>query len=90
MNKLRLESVMKLHGDTGTSLAKFLNMARATFLAKINETNGAEFTQREIAMIREKYALSPRDVVAIFFDTKVSEKDTKQMTMTEYAGEKIM
>ncbi|MDE6904021.1 MAG: hypothetical protein K2P76_03570 [Lachnospiraceae bacterium] len=90
MNKLRLESVMKLHGDTGTSLAKFLNMARATFSAKINETNGAEFTQREIAMIREKYALSPRDVVAIFFDTKVSEKDTKQMTMTEYAGEKIM
>lgn len=90
MNKLRLESVMKLHGDTGTSLAKFLNMARATFSAKINETNGAEFTQREIAMIREKYALSPRDVVAIFFDTKVSEKDTKQMTMTEYTGEKIM
>lgn len=76
MNKLRLESVMRLHGDTGTSLAKFLNMARTTFSAKINETNGAEFTQGEIAMIRKKYSLSPDDVVAIFFDNEVSEIDT--------------
>lgn len=90
MNKLRLELVMKLHGDTGTSLAKFLNMARATFSAKINETNGAEFTQREIAMIREKYALSPRDVVAIFFDSKVSKKEIKQLSIMEYANERIM
>ncbi len=76
MNKLRLESVMRLHGDTGTSLAKFLNMARTTFSAKINETNGAEFTQGEIAMIKEKYSLSPDDIVAIFFDKEVSNLDT--------------
>lgn len=66
MNKRKLEVVMKLHGDTGTFLAKFLDMARPTFSAKINEIDDAEFTQREIAMIKEKYALSPRDVVAIF------------------------
>ncbi|MCM1297724.1 MAG: hypothetical protein NC311_19475 [Muribaculaceae bacterium] len=67
LNKLKLESVMRLHGDTGTSLAKYLNIARTTFSAKINETNGAEFTQGEIAMIRKKYALSPEDLMDIFF-----------------------
>ncbi len=50
---------MRLHGDTGTSLAKFLKMSRTTFSAKINETKGAEFTQGEIAKIRSKYNLSP-------------------------------
>ncbi len=75
MNKLRLESVMRLHGDTGTSLARILNIARTTFSNKINETNGAEFTQGEIAIIIEKYALSPNDVVAIFFDSKMSNLD---------------
>ena len=75
MNKLKLESIMRLHGDTGTSLAKYLGMARPTFSAKINATNGAEFTQGEIAMIIEKYSLSPDDVVVIFFDNKLSKLD---------------
>lgn len=68
MNKLELESVMKLHGDTGTSLAGYLGIARPTFSAKINETNRAEFTQGEIAMIKDKYELSPQEVVEIFFN----------------------
>lgn len=76
MNKLRLESVMRLHGDTGTSLARFLSIARTTFSAKINETKGAEFTQGEISMIKEKYSLSADDIVAIFFDNEVSKIDT--------------
>lgn len=67
MNKLRLESVMRIHGDTGTSLAVYLGMARTTFSAKINETNGAEFTQGEISAIKEKYKLTPEDIVNIFF-----------------------
>lgn len=78
MNKRKLESVMRLHGDTGTSLSKFLKIARTTFSAKINETRGAEFTQGEIARIREKYSLSPEDVIDIFFDQDVSCKDTKK------------
>lgn len=72
MNKLKLESVMKLHGDTGTSLAKYIGMARPTFSAKINETNGAEFTQGEIAKIKDKYDLTPDEIIEIFFDQKVS------------------
>ena len=75
MNKLKLESIMRLHGDTGTALAKFLNMARSTFSAKINETNGAEFTQGEISMIRKKYALTPEEVTDIFFDDNLSDLD---------------
>lgn len=65
---------MKLHGDNGTSLAKYLGMSRTTFSAKINETRGAEFTQGEIAMIRKKYALDADDIVAIFFARKCLKK----------------
>lgn len=75
MNKFRLESVMRLHGDTGTSLAKYIGISRTTFSAKINETNGAEFTQGEISIIKEKYSLCPDEVVAIFFEAKLSKSD---------------
>ena len=77
MNKQKLESIMKLYGDTGNSLSNYLGIARSTFSAKINETNGAEFTQSEISSIKEKYNLTPEDVVDIFFGTKVSGKDTQ-------------
>ncbi len=72
MNKKLLEAEMKIHGDTGTSLASFLGIARSTFSAKINETNGAEFTQGEICKIKSRYSLSAEKVDRIFFDKKVS------------------
>lgn len=72
MNKNLLESVMKAHGDTGTTLSQFLGIARSTFSAKINETNGAEFTQGEISKIKEKYSLDANEVDGIFFEIKVS------------------
>ncbi len=78
MNKNLLESIMKAHGDTGTSLSQFLGMARSTFSAKINETNGAEFTQREITGMKAKYSLDAKKVDEIFFTIAVSEKDTKK------------
>ena len=37
-----------------------------------NETNGAEFSQKEILAIKEKYNLTADEVVSIFFDEKVS------------------
>lgn len=67
---------MKLFGDTGTSLSSFLGMARSTFSSKINETNGAEFNQGEIALIRKRYDLTPMEVVEIFFESEVSNLDT--------------
>lgn len=73
MNKNKLESVMRLHGDTGTILADHLGIARSTFSAKINETNGAEFTQKEIATIKQRYKLSAQEVDEIFFTENVSK-----------------
>ena len=66
MNKLKLEAVMKLNGDNGTLLSAFLGIARSTFSAKLNETNGAEFTQGEIAKIKTKYDLSAQEIDDIF------------------------
>lgn len=72
MNKIKLKSVIIANNDTTASLAKFLGIARATLSAKMNEYRGAEFTQKEIQMMIERYSLSSDDVVAIFFDEKVS------------------
>lgn len=70
MDKALLESKMKLYGDTGGSLADYLGISRSTLSAKINEK--AEFTQREITMIKTRYELSADEVDGIFFTVKVS------------------
>lgn len=72
LHKRELEALMKLNGDTGNTLAEFLGIARSTFSAKLNGTNGAEFTVREIRAIKERYNLSAEQVDKIFFETKVS------------------
>ena len=58
--------------DTGQTLAEYLGIARPTFSNKLNETRGAEFTQGEIRMLKERYNLTAQDVDEIFFDSKVS------------------
>lgn len=70
MNKRILESKMALNGDKGNDLASFLGIARSTFSAKLNETNGAEFTQSEIAKMRHRYNLDASEVEQIFFAEK--------------------
>ena len=72
MNKNMLRSVMALHGDTGNSVAQCLGLSRARFSDKINEKNGAQFTQREIEILRNRYSLSATELEMIFFDRKVS------------------
>ena len=71
---------MKLHNDTGQSLSEYLGIARPTFSNKLNETRGAEFTQGEIRMIKERYDLTAQEVDNIFFNQKVSFKDTNKVT----------
>lgn len=71
MNKALLESKMKLYGDTGGSLADYLGISRSTLSAKINEK--AEFTQKEISLIKTRYELSADEVDGIFFTQIVSE-----------------
>lgn len=67
MNKNKLESQMKLFGDSAGDLSKYIGISRATFSYKINEKN-SEFTQSEIAKIKEKYNLTAEQVDDIFFD----------------------
>lgn len=73
MNKKTLESVMKKFGDTQESLAEYLGIARTSFNKKINERDGASFTQPEIKAIKDKYGLSADELNKIFFAENVSE-----------------
>ena len=66
MNKNELVSVMKKHGDNQADLAKYIGISLQRFNAKINEKDGAEFTQSEIAKTKEKYNLTDEQVVIIF------------------------
>lgn len=72
MNKLELEIIMKRYGDTQSRLAEAIGISRVRLNAKINETNGASFTQPEISAIKERYNLSDTDINSIFFERYVS------------------
>lgn len=72
MNKKLLRSEMVLHDDTNSTLATALGITPQSLSAKINETNGAEFTQGEIGTIRARYNLTDEKVIAIFFTDCVS------------------
>lgn len=63
---------MKLFGDTQSDLAQALGLSLARTNAKINETDGAEFTKREITIIKIRYQLTAEEVDQIFFTEKVS------------------
>ena len=71
MDKRRLRAQMALHGDSDTSLARYLGIARCTFSANLNENN-REFTVREISQIMRRYSLGAEELLAIFFENKVS------------------
>ena len=77
MNKNRLVSKMKLHGDRNEDLAKYIGISPQRFSAKLNGTGGAEFTQGEILKVKEKYNLTSKEVDRIFFAINVSHEDTK-------------
>ncbi len=72
MNKKLLRSKMVLHDDTNATLATALGITPQSLSLKMNETNGGEFTQNEIACIRERYHLTDEEVIAIFFTNNVS------------------
>ncbi len=71
MDKTLLRSFMVRFSDTQESLANAMNISLSRLNAKIN-SNGAEFTQKEILFIKERYNLSAADVDAIFFGKQVS------------------
>lgn len=67
MNKKYLRSKMVLYGDTVNLLAKYLCISSSRLSAKINEYDGAEFTQKEIDAIKCRYNLTADEVCLIFF-----------------------
>ena len=70
MKKRLLQDKMDTYGDTYATLAEAISRSIQTLSAKMN--GKAEFTQREIMIIKGRYNLTPVDVDAIFFDVKVS------------------
>ena len=71
MNKNMFVSKMKLFGDTQQVLADALGISLSRLNAKINETNGSQFRQNEIAFFRNRWHLTPDEVDQIFFAVKV-------------------
>jgi hypothetical protein len=72
MNKPLLRSVMARYGDTQDSLAAAMGISLSRFNAKVNERNGAAFTQSEMSFIIERYHLTSDEAMDIFFTQKVS------------------
>lgn len=72
MNKALLKSKMVLHGDTNQTLSEHLGITPVTFSRKLNEIDGAEFSQRELLAIKNRYSLTDEEFVLIFFNDDVS------------------
>ena len=74
-NTNMLLSKLKLFGDKQESLAKALGLSLSRTNAKINNTDGAEFTQSEIVLIKIRYNLTPEELDQIFLTEKDTDKD---------------
>lgn len=71
MDVQKLKGMIVMHDGNQQELAKAMGMSLSRLNAKINET-GAEFTKTEIEFIRDRYKLSRKDVMDIFFTDHVS------------------
>lgn len=76
MDSKVLKSYIMRYDGTQEKLAKAMGISLSRLNAKINGTNDADFSQTEIAFIKDRYKLSNRDVCEIFFADNVSKKDT--------------
>ena len=71
MNKTLLSSVMVKNRDTQAKLAAAIGLSLSRFNAKINEREGAAFTQTEMAFIIKRYHLTNDEAMEIFFAKEV-------------------
>ncbi|EAD0738624.1 XRE family transcriptional regulator [Listeria monocytogenes] len=76
MNKKGLRILLLANDDNQGTLANYLGISEQTLSKKINEREGAEFSQTEIRLIKDKYQLTAEEVDDIFFKQHVSFKDT--------------
>ena len=76
MNPNLLKShIIRVDGSQ-KNLAIAMGISLSRLNAKINESSDAEFKQGEIDFIKNRYGLSNDEVNAVFFNQKVSNKDT--------------
>lgn len=67
MNSQELRVEMIRHNETGEHLAAYLGISRQTLSNKMSYSQNSDFTQAEIAKIKEHYDLSNDRIVEIFF-----------------------
>ena len=67
MNSRLLKSYIVRFDGTQEKLAEAMSISLSRLNAKINGTGGADFSQGEIAFIKNRYKLSNREVCDIFF-----------------------
>lgn len=72
MNSKELKIEMMRHNENGEQLSAFLGISRQTLSNKMSERQNSEFTQNEIAKIKEHYCLSNDRVTEIFFAGEMS------------------
>lgn len=72
MNRQALKGLIVLNDGKQEVLAKAMGMSLSRLNAKITESNGAEFTKSEIEFIRDRYKMSRKQVMDIFFSKSVS------------------
>lgn len=71
MNKQALKGLIVINDGKQEVLAEAMGMSLSRLNAKINEIN-AEFTKSEIEFIRDRYKMSRKQVMDIFFSKSVS------------------
>lgn len=67
MNTRLFKAEMMAYGDTQVSLSAAMGLSASRLNAKINEREGAAFTQREMSFLIQRYSLAPQKAVDIFF-----------------------
>ena len=72
MDKKLFRSKMALFGDTNLTLAAYLGISPQRNSAKLNQTNGAEYSQGEIKKIKTRWKLTANEIDLIFFADAVS------------------
>ena len=71
MNKNALKGLIVIHDGKQEVLAEAMGLSLSRLNAKINESD-AEFTKSEIEFIRDRYKMSRKQVMDIFFTNAVS------------------
>lgn len=72
MNRDLLKGEIRAKAMTQEAVANRIGVSLSRFNAKLNNTNGAEFSLGEVRAIKDLLRLSATQIDIIFFDEKVS------------------